>query len=50
MNAKVEEYRRMAEEAEKQAANTKDQRAKETYLDLAARWREMAEQAKRMRQ
>jgi hypothetical protein len=45
----IEEYRRRAEEAEKMAESTQDYTAKQIYLDIARRWRELAAQAERFR-
>jgi Tfp pilus assembly major pilin PilA len=43
----VEEYRRKAKVAEALAEATRDQQAKETYLAVAERWGQLAEQAER---
>lgn len=48
MDGKAEEYARRAEDAERQAEQAEDPGAKQIYLDIAARWRQMAEQAKRI--
>ena len=45
--SKVEEYRRKAEEAEKQAASVKDEIAKATYRNIDNHWRELADRAER---
>ena len=47
MSPKVQEYRRNAEEAEKQAASVTDEIAKATYHNVAAHWRELADKAER---
>jgi len=47
MASKAEQYRRKAEEAEKQAAGVKDEAAKAIYRNIAAHWRELAEQTER---
>ena len=47
MSAKVQEFRRKAEEAEKQAAGVKDEQAKAIYRNIATHYRELAEQTKR---
>jgi hypothetical protein len=47
--SKAEEYRSKAEEADAQAARTQDYAAKQTYLEIARQWREMASQAERSR-
>jgi hypothetical protein len=44
---RVEEYRLRAKEAEEQANKTRDPSAKEEFLDIARRWRQMAEHAER---
>ena len=44
---KVEEYRRKAAEADKQAEQAKDAQAIQTYRKTAAHWRELAEKAER---
>ena len=43
----AEEYRLKAKVAEALAEATRDQQAKETYLAVAERWRQLAEQAER---
>jgi hypothetical protein len=47
MASKAQEYRRKAEEAEKQAGAVKDEQAKAILLNTALHWRLMAEQAER---
>jgi len=46
---KVEEFRRKAEEAEAKAAQLHDYEAKQSYLEIARQWRQMAAQADRNR-
>jgi hypothetical protein len=48
MGSKAEEYRRNAEDAEREAERVKDPVAAETYRDIAHKWRQMAEQAHRL--
>jgi hypothetical protein len=40
---KSDQYRTRAQECEAKASSIKDPFTKEQYLDMAARWREMAE-------
>jgi hypothetical protein len=47
MSAKAEECRKKAEEAEAMAAKVRDPQARETYLEIARTWRELAKQAER---
>lgn len=47
MSSKANEYRRKAKEAEATAEATRDQMAKETFLELAERWHKLADQAER---
>jgi hypothetical protein len=44
---KAEECRMKAEEAEATAAKVRDPQAKQTYLEIACAWRELAKQAER---
>jgi len=45
--SKSEEYRAHAQECEAKAGSATDPHTKEQYLDMAGRWREMAEQVDR---
>jgi hypothetical protein len=45
--SKSEEYRAHAQECEAKAGSARDPLTKEQYLDMALRWREMAEQTDR---
>ena len=47
MASKAEEYRRYAKDADKKASEVTDAQAKAIYRNIAAHWREMAEQAER---
>jgi hypothetical protein len=47
MSTKAEEYRRKAEEAEAEAERTRDYAAKQIYLEIARRLREIAASAER---
>ncbi len=47
MGSKAEKYRRKAEEAEKMAAETRDQVFRESCVESAKRWRKMADEADR---
>ena len=47
MASKAEQYRRKAEEAEKLAEVARDYHAKAIYLDIARKWRELADQIER---
>jgi hypothetical protein len=47
MSTKAEECRKKAEEAEAMAAKVGDGQARETYLEIARTWRELAKQAER---
>jgi hypothetical protein len=42
MSTKAEECRKKAEEAEAMAAKVRDPQARETYLEIARTWRELA--------
>ena len=44
---RAEEYRQRAKEAEGQAAKTNDSFAKQGFLEIARKWRQMAEEAER---
>ena len=44
---RAEEYRQHAKAAEEQADKIQDSWAKENLLDIARRWRELADQAER---
>jgi hypothetical protein len=45
MATMAEEYRKLADEADKRAADMTDAEARRMYRQLAANWREMADQA-----
>jgi hypothetical protein len=45
--SKADEYRRLAEEAQKRADSLKECEAKRMYQQLADSWRDMAAQAER---
>jgi len=44
---RAEEYRQRAKEAEKQAPKTRDGATKQGFLDIARRYREMADREER---
>jgi hypothetical protein len=44
---RAEEYRQRAQEAEEQADKVRDPSAKQGFLDVARRYRDMADQAER---
>src|SRR5262245_23863798 len=44
---RAEEYRLRAREAEEQASKVRDHRLKQSFLDIARQWRELADQADR---
>ena len=44
---KVEEYRRHAEQADKQAAEAIDPVAVQSYRDIGTKWRQLSEQAEK---
>jgi hypothetical protein len=48
MGLKAEEYLRKAEVAEAEAERARDYATKQTYLDIARQWREMAAYAERL--
>jgi hypothetical protein len=43
MSERVDEFRRRAEQCEAAAARVSDPKVRTAYLDMAARWRKMAE-------
>jgi len=47
MVTKADEYRKRAKEADEKARRAKGAETKQVYTDLAAFWRELAEQAER---
>ena len=47
MSAKVEQYRRKAEEAEQMAATVRDPASRAVCLDIASKWRELASQSEK---
>jgi hypothetical protein len=47
MSLRADECRTKAEEAEALAAKVRDPQARETYLEIARTWRELAKQAER---
>jgi hypothetical protein len=47
MSSLAEEYRQKAKAAEALAAATQDEEVKETYLEVAERWRRLAAWAER---
>lgn len=47
MVSKAEDFRRRAEEADKQAEEAKDSQAREFYRKAAAQWRLLADKAER---
>jgi hypothetical protein len=47
MSSLAEKYRRKAKAAEALAEATQDQSAKEVYLEVAERWRQLADRAEK---
>jgi len=50
MSPKVEEYRRKAEDAEREAERIKDPAVAEACRETARKWRELADQTERRRE
>jgi len=49
MTTRAEEYRRKAEEAEREAERANDTFLRQKYMDIAREWREMADHIERYR-